>query len=139
MAKLSKSEMFKKVKEYLKEDTSDEAIALLEDLTDTLSDTDEDKDKVIEELKKEKEELDKSWRQRYIDRFEGKVTENLDDKTPEEGGDIKIIKLIIRISVILALLLSTSVKVHRRNTNFQKMAEILFYILEMSFLLGWIY
>lgn len=87
MAKLSKSEMFKKVKEYLKEDTSDEAIALLEDLTDTLSDTDEDKDKVIEELKKEKEELDKSWRQRYIDRFEGKVTENLDDKTPEEGGD----------------------------------------------------
>jgi len=88
MAKLSKSEMFKKVKEYLKEDTSDEAISLLEDLTDTLSDTDEDKDKKIEELLKEKEELDKSWRQRYIDRFEGKVTENLEDKDPvNEGGD----------------------------------------------------
>ncbi len=88
MAKLSKSEMFKKVKDYLKEDTSDEAISLLEDLTDTLSDSDEDKDKIIEELTKEKEELDKSWRQRYIDRFEGKVTENLKDNDPEkQGGD----------------------------------------------------
>ena len=86
MAKLSKSEMFKKVKEYLKEDTSDEAISLLEDLTDTLSDDNPDKDKEIEDLKKQVEEIDKSWRQRYIDRFEGKVTENLEDKTPE-GDD----------------------------------------------------
>lgn len=88
MAKLSKAEMFKKVKEYLKEDTSDEAISILEDLTDTLSEDNPDKDKEIEDLKKQLEEVDKSWRQRYIDRFEGKATENLDDKTPEnEGGD----------------------------------------------------
>lgn len=88
MAKLSKSEMFKKVKEYLKEDTSDEAISLLEDLTDTLSEDNEDKDKIIEDLKKEKEELDKSWRQRYIDRFEGKVTDAPKDNDPEkQGGD----------------------------------------------------
>ena len=86
MAKLKKSEMFKKVKEYLKDDTSDEAISLLEDLTDTLSEDNEDKDEIIEKLTKEKEELDKSWRQRYIDRFEGKVTENLKDNDPEKQG-----------------------------------------------------
>ena len=37
--------------------------------------------------KKEKEDLDKSWRQRYIERFEGKVTEKLEDNDPEEDLD----------------------------------------------------
>ena len=56
-------EIMTAVKDILKDNTSDEAIAFIEDINDTLSSNDS------EEWKKKYEENDKMWREKYRDRF----------------------------------------------------------------------
>jgi len=71
--KRTKSEILSQLKVILKDDTSDEAVSLLEDITDTLDDTDtdvlEDYKKRVEELETRVKETEDFWRSKYTDRF----------------------------------------------------------------------
>lgn len=78
MAIKTQEELLTSIKGLLADDTSDEAISLLEDVTDTLgsfSNTNNDN----EDWKKKYEENDKEWRQKYRDRFFN--TGSSDDKS----------------------------------------------------------
>jgi hypothetical protein len=67
MAVRTKEELLESIKGLLADDTSDESIALLEDVTDTF---DEQKSKTdTEDWKKKYEDNDREWRQKYRDRF----------------------------------------------------------------------
>jgi hypothetical protein len=73
MAVKSKEELLSNLKSVIGDTPSDEAIALLEDVSDTLdnstgSSSDEDKKK-IEELEKKVKDTDDMWRKRYTERF----------------------------------------------------------------------
>lgn len=88
MAVRTLEEITKALSEKLGEDTSDEAISLLEDVTDTLNDFNT---RVTESgnWKQRYEENDAEWRQKYRNRFMGKVDENADDKLipPDDHDD----------------------------------------------------
>jgi len=71
--KKSKDELIEQIKAVIGDNTSDEALALLEDVSDTMDDsqggsTKELEDKIAE-LEKKVEETDASWRKKYADRF----------------------------------------------------------------------
>ena len=68
MAILSKEEFMNRVKERVGEDTSDEAIKFLEDMSDTFDDLDS-KTKDKEDWKAKYEKNDKEWREKYRERF----------------------------------------------------------------------
>ena len=67
MAIKTQEELLNSIKGLLKDDTSDESIALLEDVTDTLTEMATNKDN--ENWKQKYEDNDKQWRQKYRDRF----------------------------------------------------------------------
>ena len=68
MAIKSKDEILASLKEILKEDTSDEAIAIIEDVTDTFDDFSA-RQSDSTDWKEKYETNDKEWRQKYRDRF----------------------------------------------------------------------
>lgn len=77
-------ELINAVKERLGDDTSDEALALLEDVSDTLGDYNA-KLTDTTDWKTKYEELDTSWRQKYRDRFmSGSSQEDEKEDEPEE-------------------------------------------------------
>ena len=90
----TKDELITIVKDALGDNiTSDKGIALLEDINDTFADskggsTKELEDKIAE-LEKEKEELDKTWRDKYVARFESGTPspKNEDDPNNETDED----------------------------------------------------
>lgn len=71
MAKVTKEELMEQLKTYLKEDTSDEALSLIENVNDSFGETIDtsDKDKEIKSLQDKLEEQDKMWREKYRDAF----------------------------------------------------------------------
>lgn len=70
MSKLSSKEILEAAKQILGDRTDDDALAFLENLKDTTSEIKEDEWKTkYEDAVKAKDELDKSWRQRYRDTF----------------------------------------------------------------------
>lgn len=60
---LNKEQLFENIKKHFSEDTSDEALQLIEDITETVNDLDS------ENWKNKYEECDKMWRQKYKERF----------------------------------------------------------------------
>ena len=64
----SKEEIMNAIRERFSEDTSDDVIALIEDVNDTLEDL-ETKTKDSTDWKTKYEDNDKAWRQKYKDRF----------------------------------------------------------------------
>ena len=64
----TKEEILEAIKGRIGDDSSDETIAFLEDITDTLNDYD-NKTKTETDWKAKYEENDKEWRKRYTDRF----------------------------------------------------------------------
>lgn len=74
----TKNELLEAVRNMLTDSTTDEALALLEDVSDTL---DNAEDRESENWKEKYEELDKSWREKYRDRFfsGGKDDDRSDD------------------------------------------------------------
>lgn len=82
MAVLSKEDFMKRLKELVGDDTSDEAMTFIEDMTDTFNDMETRSSGNSEEQWKQKyDELDKSWRKKYKDRFFNPET------TPEQTKD----------------------------------------------------
>lgn len=76
MAVRTKEEILEAVRARLDDDTSDEAIALVEDITDTLRDYET---RAGVDWEKKYMDNDVAWRQRYRDRFFG--TGAADDET----------------------------------------------------------
>ena len=68
MAVITKEEILEKLKTKLGDDTSDETLGLIEDISDTFSDI-ETRLSDNSDWKKKYEENDKEWREKYRDRF----------------------------------------------------------------------
>lgn len=79
----SKDDIMNAIRERFSEDTTDEVIALIEDVNDTLEDL-ENKTKDNTDWKTKYEDNDKAWRQKYKDRF-FTPTEKEDENEP--GAD----------------------------------------------------
>ena len=75
MAVRTREEIMEMIRERIGEDTSDSALAVIEDLTDTLDDYDA-RIAGSGDWQKRYEENDAAWRQRYKDRFFGTGTDN---------------------------------------------------------------
>lgn len=78
MAKLSKDELIKKVREYVGDKNDDETIEIIEDISDSIDSPE------VDEWKKKYEENDKMWRDRYISRFVEKKEDEVDTPTEHE-------------------------------------------------------
>ena len=96
MSVLNREEFMSRLKERIGEDTSDDAMTFIEDFTDTYNDMESKVTKDNSELEekynalvKEKDELDKSWREKYKARFfEGGET-TPDEVKDEQTEDVK--------------------------------------------------
>lgn len=87
MAKLTQKEFMEKVKLVLGDRTDDDAISFLEDCKDTISSEGDNWKEKYDEAVKEKEELDKTWRQKYTDRFFSSDGSHIDnDKDQHENN-----------------------------------------------------
>lgn len=83
----TKEDILKAIKDRIGEDTSDETIALLEDITDTLNDYDT-KTKDNTDWKTKYEDNDKAWRQKYRDRFfNGDVKDEIEKETKKKEAE----------------------------------------------------
>lgn len=97
MAKLSKEDLIKKVNEMFGEDATDEQISLLEDISDSMGDSNNDE---LESTKKALTQAQtdlKEFKQKYRERFLGGVDNNPspqdiknDDKEDGETEDKKL-------------------------------------------------
>lgn len=86
MAVRSKAEILELIRERVGDDTSDEALTIIEDITDTLDDYDA-RIAGSGDWQRRYEENDAEWRQRYRDRFFGSGNEDLIDDDPEDPED----------------------------------------------------
>ena len=80
MAILKKEDFLKRIKEYVGEDTSDDAISFVQDVTETIND--------YESRGEDAAEVEKRWRKKYIDAFftkeKGKEEEESEEEEEEE-------------------------------------------------------
>ena len=80
MAVRTKDELLEIIKGRIGNDTSDETISFIEDITDTLSDYEEKAtNSDNEDWKTKYEENDKMWREKYRERFFSKEVEKEDE------------------------------------------------------------
>ena len=79
----SKDEILTAIRGRIGEDTDDETLALIEDVTDTFNDL-ETRSSGQEDWKQKFEDNDKAWRQKYRDRFYSAVPDPKDDDYFEE-------------------------------------------------------
>ena len=86
MAVKTIEELMESVRTRLGDDQSDEALALLEDISDTYGDM-QSRTSGGEDWKKKYEENDAEWRQKYRDRFFDKSNNNDDDDGDDAGGN----------------------------------------------------
>ena len=81
----TKDELLASIKERFKDDTSDETISFIEDVSDTINDL-ETRASDETDWKSKYEENDKQWREKYRDRFfnsEGDGNKPLDEEQPK--------------------------------------------------------
>lgn len=90
MAILSKDDFMKRIQERIGDDTSDDAMTFIEDMSDTYNDFETRVNASDEEDWKTKyDELDKSWREKYKARFfdTGTSSEEIKDSQKEDVED----------------------------------------------------
>ena len=87
MAVRSKEELMESIRARIGDDQSDEAIALLEDISDTYTDMETKANGGGEDWKSKYEANDAAWRQKYRDRFFGKGSEKEDE--PDDQQETK--------------------------------------------------
>lgn len=82
MAIRTREELLNAVRERIGDDTSDEALAFIEDVQDTINNYENNTNNDGTDWKKKYEDNDKEWRTKYRDRFfHGGVEQ--DDDTPD--------------------------------------------------------
>lgn len=89
MAIKSKEELLASIKARFGEDTSDDALSLYEDLSDTISDYEEKAKGDGKDWKAEAERIDKEWREKYRDRFFNGGDDDDDKPDPFEPPERK--------------------------------------------------
>lgn len=77
------SELIEAVKTRIGDNPDDDSVAFLEDITDTLTDYD-NKTKDNTDWKEKYDELDKSWKQKYIERFSDDVYDDPDEENEDD-------------------------------------------------------
>lgn len=89
MAVRTKDEIMASIRARIGDDSSDEALALVEDLSDTYDDMQAKANGDGTDWKAKYEENDKNWREKYRDRFYGVGAENdpPKSKTKEDDSD----------------------------------------------------
>ena len=83
MAVKTRDEIMEAIRKRIGEDTSDEAISLLEDVTDTFTDY-ETRVADKTDWKTKYDEMDANWRKKYMDRFSGKTGEDIKEEQEEQ-------------------------------------------------------
>lgn len=86
MAVKTRDEIMEAIRKRIGEDTSDEAIALLEDVTDTFTDY-ETRVADKTDWKAKYDEMDANWRKKYMDRFSGKTGDEIKEEQEEQIKD----------------------------------------------------
>lgn len=86
MAVRTREEILEAIRSRIGEDTSDESISLLEDITDTMEDY-ETRVADKTDWKNKYDELDATWRRKYIERFSGKTGEDIKNEQEEQIKD----------------------------------------------------
>lgn len=86
MAVRTREEILEAIRSSIGEDTSDESISLLEDITDTMEDY-ETRVADKTDWKNKYDELDATWRRKYIERFSGKTGEDIKNEQEEQIKD----------------------------------------------------
>ena len=87
MAVRNKEEILEAIKTRVGEQTDDETISFLEDVSDTFTDLETRANGDGEDWKTKSEENDKSWRERYTNRFFSKEPEP--EPKPEPEPEVK--------------------------------------------------
>lgn len=88
MSVRTREEILEAIRSRIGEDTSDESISLLEDITDTMEDY-ETRVADKTDWKNKYDELDATWRRKYIERFSGKTGEDIkDDSEPRTFDEL---------------------------------------------------
>lgn len=88
MAVKSREEILSQINARIGEDNSDEALALIEDVTDTLTDLETRASGDGKDWKAEAERIDKEWREKYRARFSSGSSEE-DNTLGSNGGTEK--------------------------------------------------
>ena len=86
MAVLTREQILEKIKQRIGEDTSDEALKLIEDISDTINDY-ETKTKDTTDWEKKYKENDEQWRKKYKDRFFNAPAKDEKDDSESDGDD----------------------------------------------------
>lgn len=86
MAVKTREKILEAIKSKIGEDTSDDSISLLEDITDTIDDY-ETRVADKTDWKNKYDELDATWRRKYIERFSGKSGEDIKNEQEEQIKD----------------------------------------------------
>ena len=86
MAKLSSEEFMNSVKCIIGDRDDDEALKFIEDCKDTITGEHDDWKAKYDEAVREKEDLDKSWRAKYKERFYSSDT-NIDKNNPKDNNE----------------------------------------------------
>ena len=89
MAVKNKDEILEAIKTRVGDNTDDETISFLEDVSDTLTDLETRASGYGEDWKTKYEENDKSWRERYTNRFFSKEPEPEPKPEPEPEPEVK--------------------------------------------------
>lgn len=89
MAVKTRDELLEAIRTRIGDDQSDEAIALIEDFSDTYDDLDKKAKGDGEDWKTKYEENDKSWRQKYRDRFFNTGNKEKDEEETKEEDEEK--------------------------------------------------
>lgn len=89
MAVKNKEEILEAIKTRVGENTDDETISFLEDVSDTLADLETKATGDGEDWKAKYEENDKAWRERYTNRFFSKDPEPDPKPDPEPDPEVK--------------------------------------------------
>ena len=89
MAVKTREDILTAIKAKLGEQTDDDTIALLEDVTDTFTDLDEKAKGDGTDWKKKYEETDEAWRKKYTERFYSAEPKPEEPKPNPETEEIK--------------------------------------------------
>lgn len=84
MAVRTREEILNSIRDRIGNDTSDEAISLVEDVIDTLTDMENRANGDGVNWRERYEQNDREWRTKYRDRFFGKTDDNDDDKPDDD-------------------------------------------------------
>lgn len=83
MAVKTKDEILSMIREHFAEDTSDETISFIEDVSDTFADL-EGKKKDGKDWEAEAKRIDEDWRKKYKERFFSGKSDDTDEEIEEE-------------------------------------------------------